>query len=60
MTHPEGRQTGEPIGHYGPFVMRSRDEILQALEDFEGGSLGTVPADRLAPWVLFVRDTASS
>jgi hypothetical protein len=40
--------------------MRSRDEILQALEDFEGGSLGTVPADRLAPWVLFVRDTASS
>ncbi|MGW2447882.1 pirin family protein [Streptomyces sp. NPDC001675] len=39
----------EPIAHYGPFVMNSRQEILQAVEDFEKGRLGTVPADQLAP-----------
>ncbi|WP_354671012.1 pirin-like C-terminal cupin domain-containing protein [Streptomyces sp. MA15] len=39
----------EPIAHYGPFVMNTREEILQAVEDFEKGRLGTVPADRLTP-----------
>src|SRR6266480_1352738 len=37
-----------PIAHYGPFVMNTREEILQALEDYEGGRLGIVPADQLA------------
>jgi redox-sensitive bicupin YhaK (pirin superfamily) len=39
----------EPIVHYGPFVMNTREEILQAIEDFQGGRLGIVPADQLAP-----------
>ncbi|MET9437223.1 pirin family protein [Streptomyces sp. NPDC006551] len=39
----------EPIAHYGPFVMNSRKEILQAVEDFEKGKLGRVPADQIAP-----------
>jgi hypothetical protein len=39
----------EPIVHYGPFVMNTREEILQAIEDFEAGRLGIVPADQLAP-----------
>jgi quercetin 2,3-dioxygenase len=39
----------EPIAHYGPFVMNTREEILQAIEDFQGGRLGIVPADQLAP-----------
>jgi redox-sensitive bicupin YhaK (pirin superfamily) len=39
----------EPISHYGPFVMNTREEILQAIEDFEAGRLGIVPADQLAP-----------
>jgi quercetin 2,3-dioxygenase len=38
-----------PIAHYGPFVMNTREEIIQALEDYQAGRLGTVPADQLAP-----------
>lgn len=32
-----GRPLGEPIVQYGPFVMNSREEIDQALEDFRSG-----------------------
>src|SRR5207247_887362 len=39
----------EPIAHYGPFVMNTREEILQAVDDFQAGRLGIVPADQLAP-----------
>jgi len=38
-----------PIAHYGPFVMNTRDEIRQAIEDFEAGRLGIIPASQLAP-----------
>jgi redox-sensitive bicupin YhaK (pirin superfamily) len=38
-----------PIAHYGPFVMNTCDEIRQAIEDYEAGRLGIVPADQLAP-----------
>jgi redox-sensitive bicupin YhaK (pirin superfamily) len=38
-----------PIAHYGPFVMNSRDEIQQAMDDFQTGRLGIIPADQLAP-----------
>jgi redox-sensitive bicupin YhaK (pirin superfamily) len=38
-----------PIVHYGPFVMNTREEIMQALEDYQAGRLGTIPADQLAP-----------
>jgi redox-sensitive bicupin YhaK (pirin superfamily) len=46
-----GQPIGEPVEHYGPFVMNTRDEIVQALEDFEAGRLGTVPANALMPHV---------
>ncbi len=46
-----GRPIGEPVEHYGPFVMNTRDEIVQALEDFEAGKLGTVPPNALMPHV---------
>jgi redox-sensitive bicupin YhaK (pirin superfamily) len=38
-----------PIAHYGPFVMNSRAEIQQAIDDYQAGRLGIVPADQLAP-----------
>jgi hypothetical protein len=38
-----------PIAHYGPFVMNTRDELTQAVEDYQAGRLGIVPADQLAP-----------
>jgi hypothetical protein len=29
--------------------MNSRDEILQAIEDYQAGRLGTIPADQIEP-----------
>ncbi|MEX2962492.1 pirin family protein [Microbulbifer sp. TYP-18] len=34
-----GRPLREPVVHYGPFVMNSREEIEQALRDYHDGTL---------------------
>src|SRR3954454_6096296 len=34
----------EPIAHYGPFVMNNKAQIVQALEDYEAGRMGVIPA----------------
>ncbi|MBX5464173.1 MAG: pirin family protein [Clostridia bacterium] len=39
----------ESIAFYGPFVMNTREEILQAFEDFQAGRMGSVPATVLEP-----------
>jgi quercetin 2,3-dioxygenase len=35
-----GKPLGEPIMQHGPFVMNTREEIYQAVRDFEEGRLG--------------------
>jgi redox-sensitive bicupin YhaK (pirin superfamily) len=39
-----GQPIDEPVVGYGPFVMNSQQEIIQAIADFNGGKFGRMPA----------------
>jgi quercetin 2,3-dioxygenase len=34
----------ESIAHYGPFLMNTREQIIEAIEDFQAGRMGVIPA----------------
>ena len=35
-----GKPLHEPIAQYGPFVMNTREQVMQAVHDFQNGKLG--------------------
>jgi len=44
-----GRPIREPVAWLGPFVMNTRDEVLQAVADYQAGRLGSIPAVHNTP-----------
>lgn len=44
-----GRPIREPVFHYGPFVMNTRAEVIEALEDYQAGKFRSIPPNALKP-----------
>ncbi len=44
-----GRPIREPVFQYGPFVMNSKSEVIQAMEDYQAGRFGAIPPNALMP-----------
>jgi redox-sensitive bicupin YhaK (pirin superfamily) len=44
-----GQPIREPVFHHGPFVMNSRAELIEALQDYQAGKFGNIPPNALMP-----------
>jgi hypothetical protein len=44
-----GKPIREPVFQYGPFVMNSKMELIEALEDYDKGKFGAIPPGALMP-----------
>jgi hypothetical protein len=40
----------QPVFQYGPFVMSTRDEVIEAFEDFQKGRFGQIPPHAIQPF----------
>jgi redox-sensitive bicupin YhaK (pirin superfamily) len=44
-----GAPIREPMAQYGPFVMNTRDQLAEAIADYQAGRLGVIPDGALMP-----------
>jgi redox-sensitive bicupin YhaK (pirin superfamily) len=44
-----GSPIREPVFHYGPFVMNTRAEVIEALQDYQAGKFRSIPPNALMP-----------
>jgi redox-sensitive bicupin YhaK (pirin superfamily) len=44
-----GQPIREPVVQYGPFVMNTREQVAQAMEDYQSGRFGVIPENALMP-----------
>ena len=47
-----GRPIREPVAWMGPFVMNTRDEVMEAVRDYQAGRLGSIPAVHNTPTTI--------
>jgi len=54
-----GRPIREPVAWMGPFVMNTREEVIQAMADYQAGRLGSIPAVHNTPTSVLESPAAS-